>query len=149
MWEKHVRTCFSTGFLLYYINDMGQWTYRSAQHVRITPCPPKGLCHSWNNKAEHKMMQYKCKVWGVVGVVKLGTKDIYLEILLQTRCCFLEWLFFYYSLPTTAGSQEHPWSNICKQQTTMFYTLLLLPWQSYYSKDCSWANCREMLFFSL
>lgn len=66
MWEKHVGICFSTDSLLYCINDMGQWL---TSHM--TPCSPKGLCQSWNNQAEHKKMQYKCKVyvWGV------GSKD--------------------------------------------------------------------------
>lgn len=43
MWEKHVGICFSTDYLLYYINGMGQRTYRSAQddHVSLPTQGPR------------------------------------------------------------------------------------------------------------
>lgn len=97
--------------------------------------------------------KYVCGEW----VVKMGTKDIYLEILLQTRCCFLEWLFFYHSLPTTADSQEHPWSNICKHNVLYIIIITLAKVitakiapgptaEKHYSfpcKECSvWFVCR-------
>lgn len=44
----------------------------------------------------------------------MGTKDIYLEIFLEISCYFLELLFLYYSLPTTADTQKYHWNNICR-----------------------------------
>lgn len=151
-------TCFSTIFLLYCINDTGQWTYRSAQLVHATWCPLKGFCQTWNNKAEHKKTQYKCKVyvWGVGG--KNGNKR-HLSVnpctdKVTAYCPMTVFLlqFTYHSrLPRT------PQGSICRHNVlymifiilAQFIAAKIVPgsavekWYSFHCKECSiWFVCR-------
>lgn len=53
--------------------------------------------------------KYVCGEW----VLKMGTKDIHLESFYRQDAVSRNDRFFYYNLPTTANSQEHPRRNIC------------------------------------